>query len=229
MINKIIAELSYNSLCKFKPIEQESVDFNFYQASSIEHQRFLAVIKITKLMKPSELNKWVLDKTPKQLREQPTFAKNTDVVFLFELGHLKNIVNYEHEIFAIEEDSYSFKKHVLYYTNDEVALLSSLDIKSIVDLIKNQSKFNLYKNAPLEASEYGIASRIFIKLPFLSIPVDESELDDPCELANDYLQEEGYLELSKEFERLIDSSERCYQTIVEEYIHGKMANSQTEG
>ncbi|EIF3178464.1 hypothetical protein LFS20_004187 [Vibrio vulnificus] len=178
-------------------------------------------------MKPNELNQWVLANTPSVLREQPTFAKNTDVVVLFELDRLADVIDYESEIFALEEDSYSFKKHVLYYSQTELDLLNENDTSDIANLIKDQSKFSLYKKSPMVESEYGIASRIYIKLPFLSVPVDESELDDPCQLADEYLQKVGLLAIGNEFEALTSNSNN-YKGIVEEYIRGKMANSQAE-
>ncbi|MBF4259850.1 ABC-three component system middle component 1, partial [Vibrio anguillarum] len=174
--------------CQFELVEQDAEHFSFYQSTSNNHQRFLAVVKVLKLMKPNELNQWILENTPDVLREQPTFAKNTDVVVLFELNRLADIVDHESEIFALEEDSYSFKKHVLYYSQTELDLLNENDTSDIANLIKDQSKFSLYKKSPMVESEYGIASRIYIKLPFLSVPVDESELDDPCQLADEYLQ-----------------------------------------
>ncbi|MDN4727646.1 hypothetical protein QYZ40_24780 [Vibrio parahaemolyticus] len=179
-------------------------------------------------MKPNELNQWVLANTPHVLREHPTFAKNTDVVVLFELDRLADIIDHESEIFSLEEDGYSFKKHVLYYSQTELDLLNEIDTRDFANLIKDQSKFSLYKKSPLVESEYGIASRIFIKLPFLSVPVDESELDDPCKLADDYLKNVDLLALNNEFEALIANNGNNYQTIVEDYIRGKMANSQAK-
>lgn len=220
--------LSSNSPCQFELVEQDAEYFSFYRSTSSNYQRFLAVVKVSKLMKPNELNQWVLANTPDTLREQPTFAKNTDVVVLFELERLADIVDHESEIFALEEDGYSFKKHVLYYSQSELVLLNEIDTSDIADLIKDQSKFSLYKKSPLVESEYGIASRIFIKLPFLSVPVDESELDDPCKLADDYLQNVDLLALNNEFEALIANNGTNYQAIVEEYIRGKMANSQAK-
>lgn len=228
MIRKIITALSNQSPCQFELVNQEAEQFSFYRATSKDYQRFLAVVKVTKLMTPSKLNQWVLINTPDALKEQPAFAKNTDVLVLLEIDRLANIVDYESDIFALEEDGYSFKKHVLYYSKAELDLLNNMDINAIATLIKDQSKFSLYKKSPLKESEYGIASRIFIKLPFLSVPVDESELDDPCTLADNYLEHANVLELSNEFERLFVSSENNYQAIVKEYIRGKMANSQTE-
>ncbi|PNI06355.1 hypothetical protein C1N32_05000 [Vibrio diazotrophicus] len=228
MINQIITTLSSNSPCQFELVEQDAEHFSFYQSTSNNHQRFLAVVKVLKLMEPNELNQWILENTPDVLREQPTFAKNTDVVVLFELNRLADIVDHESEIFALEEDGYSFKKHVLYYSQTELALLNEIDTRDIADLIKDQSKFSLYKKSPMVESEYGIASRIYIKLPFLSVPVDESELDDPCQLADDYLQKVGLLSFSDEFEALIKSNSNNYKAIVEGYIRGKMANSQAE-
>ncbi|MBF4348511.1 hypothetical protein EAY19_20840, partial [Vibrio anguillarum] len=103
-------------------------------------------------------------------------------------------------------DSYSFKKHVLYYSQTELDLLNENDTSDIANLIKDQSKFSLYKKSPMVESEYGIASRIYIKLPFLSVPVDESELDDPCQLADEYLQKIGLLAIGHEFEALTSNS-----------------------
>ena len=225
MINQIITALSSNSPCQFKLVEQVSEQIVFYRAMSPDYQRFLAVVHVKKLMQASELNQWVLASTPDELRELPAFAKNTDVVVLFELDKLADIVDFESEVFSLEEDGYSFKKHVLYYSQAELVLLGNMEINSISELIKDQGKFNLYKQAPLTESEYGIVSRIFIKLPFLSVPVDESELDDPCKFADTRLQKEGLLELSIEFENVLERLGSDYETVVEEYIRGKMANS----
>ncbi|MDN4708112.1 hypothetical protein QYZ41_23275 [Vibrio parahaemolyticus] len=116
----------------------------------------------------------------------------------------------------------------MYYSQTELDLLNEIDTRDFANLIKDQSKFSLYKKSPLVESEYGIASRIFIKLPFLSVPVDESELDDPCKLADDYLKNVDLLALNNEFEALIANNGNNYQTIVEDYIRGKMANSQAK-
>ncbi len=228
MINQIINTLSSNSPCQFELVEQDAEQFSFYRSMSSNYHRFLAVVKVSKLMKPNELNQWVLANTPHVLREPPTFAKNTDVVVLFELDRLADIIDHESEIFSLEEDGYSFKKHVLYYSQTELDLLNEIDTRDFANLIKDQSKFSLYKKSPLVESEYGIASRIFIKLPFLSVPVDESELDDPCKLADDYLKNVDLLALNNEFEALIANNGNNYQTIVEDYIRGKMANSQAK-
>ncbi|MGF1746204.1 ABC-three component system middle component 1 [Vibrio minamisatsumaniensis] len=227
MINQIITTLSSNSPCQFELVEQDAEHFSFYRSTSNNYQRFLVVVKVLKLIKPNELNQWILANTPDVLSEQPTFAKNTDVVVLFEINRLADIVDHESDIFALEEDGYSFKKHVLYYSQTELALINENDISDIANLIKDQSKFRLYKKSPMVESEYGIASRIYIKLPFLSVPVDESELDDPCQLADEYLQKVGLLAIGNEFEALTSNSNN-YKGIVEEYIRGKMANSQAE-
>ncbi|ELB2909190.1 hypothetical protein QNE33_004729 [Vibrio alginolyticus] len=228
MINQIINTLSSNSPCQFELVEQDAEQFSFYRSMSSNYHRFLAVVKVSKLMKPNELNQWVLANTPHVLREHPTFAKNTDVVVLFELDRLADIIDHESEVFSLEEDGFSFKKHVLYYSQSELDLLNEIDTRDFANLIKDQSKFSLYKKSPLVESEYGIASRIFIKLPFLSVPVDESELDDPCKLADDYLKNVDLLALNNEFEALIANNGNNYQTIVEDYIRGKMANSQAK-
>ncbi|MCL1126274.1 ABC-three component system middle component 1 [Shewanella surugensis] len=224
MINQIITDLSRKSPCQFELVVQAAEQFSFYRAASINYQRFLVVVRVSKLMKPSELNQWVSVSTPNELREEPAFAKNTDVVVLFELDCLAEIVNYENEVFALEEDSYSFKKHVLYFSQAEVALLADMDSNNIADLIKNKNKFEQYKESPLSESEYGLASRIFIKLPFLLVPVDESELDDPCGFADTYLESVNLLALNNEFESKVGNGDIDYDSLIKEYISGKMAN-----
>lgn len=99
MINQIINTLSSNSPCQFELVEQDAEQFSFYRSMSSNYHRFLAVVKVSKLMKPNELNQWVLANTPHLLREHPTFAKNTDVVVLFELDRLADIIDHESEIF----------------------------------------------------------------------------------------------------------------------------------
>ncbi|TOF02232.1 ABC-three component system middle component 1, partial [Vibrio parahaemolyticus] len=74
---------------------------------------------------------------------------------LFELDRLADIIDHESEIFSLEEDGYSFKKHVLYYSQTELDLLNEIDTRDFANLIKDQSKFSLYKKSPLVESEYG--------------------------------------------------------------------------
>lgn len=226
MIDQLITSLSVNSPCKFELVEQEFDHFSFYRATSLDYQRFLVVVHTEKLIKPSDLNQQVLANSPDELRELPAFAKNTDVIVLFKLDNIADIVNFESEIFSLEEDVYSFKKHVLYYSQAELDLLHDIDANSIGDLLKDQSKFNVYKQSSLIESEYGIASRIFIKLPFLSVPIDESELDDPCVLADTALEEAGSLELCQRFEIMLADSNSDFEAVITEYIHEKMANPQ---
>ncbi len=166
--------------------------------------------------------------TTRVKRAPPHFCKEYRCGGFVRARSASDIIDHESEIFSLEEDGYSFKKHVLYYSQTELDLLNEIDTRDFANLIKDQSKFSLYKKSPLVESEYGIASRIFIKLPFLSVPVDESELDDPCKLADDYLKNVDLLALNNEFEALIANNGNNYQTIVEDYIRGKMANSQAK-
>ncbi|TOP55622.1 ABC-three component system middle component 1, partial [Vibrio parahaemolyticus] len=86
----------------------------FYKATHSSYQRFLVILESDKLSTPSELNEYIQDNTPQSLLETPTFAKNTDLVVLFRLDSLTKLNQYEHQIFDIEENAYSLKKHVLY-------------------------------------------------------------------------------------------------------------------
>ncbi|MGU5676821.1 ABC-three component system middle component 1 [Aeromonas hydrophila] len=228
MIDKIVSYLSIHSSCQFELIESASEAILFYKSKSPIYQRFLTVITLGTLIKPSELNELVLLHTPQSFIEEPGFSKNTDVIIIFKISDLDEISDYEEDIFSLEEDSYSFKKHVLYYSGKELELINSINIDSIYDLIKDQSKFKEYKQNPFKASIYSIICRIFIKLPFLSVPVDESELDEPCIYADNDLRKARLFSQCQNFERTIEQYNSDYTLAVKEYIRGKMANSSTE-
>ncbi|UBH29554.1 ABC-three component system middle component 1 [Aeromonas enteropelogenes] len=228
MIDKIVSYLSTHSPCHFELMQSASEAISFYKSKSPTYQRFLTVITLDTLIKPSELNQLVLLHTPKSLIEEPGFSKNTDVIIIFRISDLNDVSDYEGDIFSLEEDSYSFKKHVLYYSDQELELIKSINIDNIYDLIKDQSKFKVYKQNPFKASIYSIICRIFIKLPFLSVPVDESELDEPCIYADKDLRKARLFSQCQDFESTIERYNSDYTLAVKEYIHGKMANSSTE-
>lgn len=224
MIIDIIKELSESSPCKFKGITRDSDEIYFFKAASDEHQRFLIVMRVEELFSPEIINQLVLERTPDEIISSPYFSKNTDVIIIFKVKNLSDIMSYEHDIFSIEEDYYSFKKHVLYISHKELELLKNTTAQNIHLVIKNQTGFNEYKESPLNESLYGISSRIYIKLPFICVPIDESQLDSPESFIEGKLQESGLLDISNKLdESLLKLKEP--NKVIEDYINEQMADS----
>ncbi|GEQ20241.1 hypothetical protein CBU02nite_07470 [Clostridium butyricum] len=77
-------------------------------------------------------------------------------------------------IFQIEENELFFKKFVLWYTHEELDDLkeicnNSFDYKSLEEQLLNYDRFNAFKNNNTNQKGYNLLSRLFIKLPFLTL------------------------------------------------------------
>lgn len=223
MIRNCIAELAKKSPCQFELISQESENLDFYIANNKDYERFLVILEAPTLLTPGRLNELVQESTPTQLLQDPSFAKNTDLVVLFNVDDLTDIYQHEHSIFDIEEDGYSFKKHVLYFTNKEVLLLDRNELEQIEELLLDPESFKQYKDSPSKPSAYSLACRLFVKLPFLQVPVQETQLQDASEMADDLLRKADVMELTAQLEQLIVSCDD-HQAVIEEYVREQMAN-----
>lgn len=77
------------------------------------------------------------------------------------------------EILKIEEDPYYFRKLVLPYTQEQVSHLDNTD--EFEEIIKSPTKFEEFKEEcktrNLSNSQYEIISQLYIKLPFLKLPI----------------------------------------------------------
>lgn len=225
MIKQIIQEVAESSPCKFKLLESPLKSLTFYQAGDSNYQRFLVVLETDMLIAPSELNDKVQNSTPPILLETPSFAKNTDLVILFRLDSLAELNQYEHSIFDIEENAYSLKKHVLYYTASELELLKQyLDLGEVIEnLITTPDLFNQYKDNPNKETAFSLACRLYIKLPFLAVPAKKSTLTSANKLADTFLNNENLLDFSNSLEQQL-SDGREYQEIMEALIDEHLEN-----
>ena len=83
---------------------------------------------------------------------------------------------YKNAILQIEEDEYWFKKYVLLYTNESI---SNFDKETILEdlntCILNNSLFTSFKDALYTNAEYFVAMQIFLKFPFLNVPISLNE------------------------------------------------------
>lgn len=139
-------------------------------------KRFLMLLYADDVMNVDELHQLVLEKVPEQLSQDSAYKKNTDLIVIVKFDKLDDFRRKEKSIFAIEENSYFFKKYVLYYTHEEENLLRSKKFDDLRKVIVDKGEFLNYKNNPTVPSFYAIAARIFIKLPFLELVVNENDL-----------------------------------------------------
>lgn len=225
MIKYIIQHVAESSPCQFRRLESTSEELTFYKAGEPNYQRFLVVLDTALLSNPSELNDKVQNLTPQILLETPSFAKNTDLVLLFRLDSLTELPEYEHNIFDIEENAYSLKKHVLYYTAAESEQLKQyLDSGSSIEtLITNSEFFERYKINPSEETAFGLACRLYVKLPFLAVPAKETTLTSASQLADRFLSEKQVLAFFNSIEKQLNDGSG-YQEVMEALIDEQVAD-----
>ncbi|KXI21298.1 ABC-three component system middle component 1 [Photobacterium sanguinicancri] len=225
MVKQIIQQVVERSPCQFQQLETPSEEFTFYKAAHLSYQRFLVILDSDKLSIPSELNEYIQNNTPQSLLETPAFAKNTDLVILFRLDSLTELHQYEHKIFDIEENAYSLKKHILYYTETELEKLKHyLDSgESIETLVTESEPFNLYKKDPFKESAFSLACRLYVKFPFLSVPAKEATLTNANQLAEQYLSEKKLSDFYNSIELKLNVG-NGYQEVMEALINEQMAD-----
>ncbi|WP_444677960.1 ABC-three component system middle component 1 [Halomonas sp. E19] len=173
MINKIIDEaLIAHKFTK----EHETELTSFYKRESGSAIRFAILHKLDELTSPAELNAAINQSAPDSFHSHPAFKKNCDLICIHHLNKLAEFKEHEEQIFAIEEDPHFFKKYILYYSDTEEAAIQGYSFDKLVTTITDKSLFSNYKDDPLAATQYSVAAKIFIKLPFLELPFAKGEL-----------------------------------------------------
>lgn len=173
MINKIIDE----ALIAHDFTREHQTDLtSFYIRESGSAIRFAILHKLDKLSSPAELNAAINQSAPDSFLSHPTFKKNCDLICIHHLNNLAEFKDHEEQIFAIEEDPHFFKKYILYYSDTEASAIQDYSFGKLVATISDKSQFSNYKNDPLAATQYSVAAKIFIKLPFLELPFTRGEL-----------------------------------------------------
>ncbi|WP_273048920.1 ABC-three component system middle component 1 [Pseudoalteromonas sp.] len=150
--------------------------FSFYKKIKENNKRFLIVYEADSLQEVNYYNNTIKYITPIEIKSEPAFERNSDLIILLNLKNLGDFNTHEQKIFSIEEDPYYFKKYVLYYSDEEVNLLANKSISDLREVILDRNLFNAYKTNPNYPSLYSFAARFFIKVPFLHVPVNEEEM-----------------------------------------------------
>lgn len=175
MINGLLKEAATIDDSGFVYIENIE-GFSFYKKIKENNKRFLIVYETDNLQEVDYYNNTIKDIIPIEIKSEPAFERNSDLIILLKLNNLGDFNAYEQKIFAIEEDPYYFKKYVLYYSDEENNILENKSIDDLREVILNRDLFNDYKKNPNYPSLYSFSARFFIKVPFLHVPVNETEM-----------------------------------------------------
>jgi hypothetical protein len=113
--------------------------------------------------------------------------KNLSLLVMLKVDSLDYPPYIQSLIFDIEEDPYTFKKYILTYTGEQELLLTALFKESnqekvtsfLYEILNDTEKFSAFKNRATNESAlvYDLISKMFIKLPYLSIKNQHKELD----------------------------------------------------
>lgn len=220
MITKLIDEaLIAHGFSK----EHETDITGFYIRESGSAIRFAILHKLDQLPTPSALNAAINQSAPESFTNNPTFKKNCDLICIHHLNKLAEFKDHEEQIFAIEEDPHFFKKYVLYYSDTEQSAIKDYSFEKLKLAIADKKYFSDYKNDPLAATQYSVAAKIFIKLPFLELPFNRGELVSLRLQAAEAVAQAN-LDVTYKFIQKLSASNA--EELIQEMIDDELANIQ---
>ncbi|MCJ1886730.1 hypothetical protein LNN38_17870 [Pseudomonas sp. LA21] len=220
MINKLIDE----ALIAHGFSKEHEIDVTgFYIRESASAIRFAILHKLDDLPTPAELNAIINQSAPEAFTSNPTFKKNCDLICIHHLNKLADFKDHEEQIFAIEEDPHFFKKYVLYYSDAEESALKEFSFEKLKTTIADKKQFLDYKNDPLKATQYSVAAKIFIKLPFLELPFNKGNLVSLRLQAAEAVAEAG---LDATYELVKKLTSKNADDMIKEMISDELANIQ---
>lgn len=180
----------------------EAETTQFYIREEGKAIRFAILHRLDVLSNPIELNTQINELVPTLFINNPAFKKNCDLICIHKLDQLAEFKQCEEQIFAIEEDPHFFKKYILYYSDTEEKALDNKSYKDIKNIISDKNQFNEYKDQPIVATQYSVAAKIFIKLPFLDLPFNKRDLVPLRLQAESAVHEVGLTEIYKNIQEL---------------------------
>ncbi|MDY0996328.1 ABC-three component system middle component 1 [Pantoea agglomerans] len=220
MLNELITQAIKQH--DFTEVKSNSKDICFFKKEQGELRRYIITYGSNILENASNINELIINNTPVEILESPAFAKNTDLIIVFQLDKLSNYKQYEKSIFDIEENAYHFKKYVLYYSNEENQLISGKNFSDLKAVLSDHEEFSIYKADPPRPSLYNMAARIFIKLPFLEMPDIEKDIV-PIDLQINTLVDS--LNLSKTYNNISTANKQTdmnFEKLIEELINEEL-------
>ena len=123
------------------------------------------------------------------VKEASQIDKNTSAIYLMLFKNIENLNNYRNAVYSIEESPNYFKRYVLPYTQKQMDQLNlaftQYQDRSLVDalcqIVDNEDNYFELANGKVLDSTYGLAIRIFSKLPFLQYKFKTELTPEPIE------------------------------------------------
>jgi hypothetical protein len=109
-----------------------------------------------------------------QKKEKQDIEKNTSLIICLRLNNIKeDIEGIRNDILRIEEDDYWFKKYVIVYSDNSLPQpTDGIDyIEYFNGLLADSERFKEYKSDIYQNEGYYLAIQIFLKIPFINVPV----------------------------------------------------------
>lgn len=116
----------------------------------------------------------------KKASKNPALDKNISMLVLWETGGILDLGEMKKKVMTVEEDPYFFKKHVLYFSSQEIdSLKAVMGNESLHNLLQkniaSQDVFAKYKEDPFSREWQPLLYRISIKVPFVDIDIGCSD------------------------------------------------------
>lgn len=196
-------------------MEKSFLDYNMFFAKRTIQNKFDFYLVIE--VKENNLDFLVLEENVKDFFEiiienqhYEGIDKNLSLILLIETETDIKESHFIKAVFDFEENPYYFKKFVLTYTDNQYKLLDNFlgnkeELpKKLNGIISNKEHFSIFKKGELENIEdeyklYDLVSKLFIKMPFLTININLETLPN----------------LTKEIQRLIPTS---YSDVVQKLL-----------
>ena len=144
----------------------------------------------------------------KQDSQNSALDKNISMLVLWETGGDLDLGEMKKKVMSVEEDPFFFKKHVLYYSSQEVdSLKAVMGDESLHNYLQkniaSQDVFAKYKEDPLSQEWQPLLYRIAIKVPFVSIDIG-------CSDGLDSLFEMNKEEIKKNRDKKLVEIDHCF-------------------
>lgn len=212
----------------FDELIAESSYIVFRRGKQAEESRFLIVKELSELGSVDDLHQEILGGIADEIKSEPSFSKNCDLVLVHKINSLKEYKTIENMILTYEENPYHFKKYFLYISELEEEQLKNKSYDDLISVINDTKAFENYKKNPVKEdpklpSLYALAARVFIKVPFLQVPRNEHSYVPLDIKVRKVVIEEGFEDTFDVLSKYSNTTEDA-ESLVQELINEELEN-----
>ena len=181
--NFLISEVSFEGKEAFQANRTEAMGYDFLTVVFINQEDISNFLS-------SETLEDLFNVVSSQNDGNMGLDKNSSLLVMLKVDKLDISSDLESLIFDIEENPYLFKKYILTYTNQQEEIVSdqfavySQDgengvLNFLDSILYNSGSFSEFKNKreSIEYLTYDLVSKMFIKLPYLTIANQDKEME----------------------------------------------------